>query len=242
MEEPQEGPEIVDPLDPGRDEDSGAERDEPRFHGRQGLVGFALVAMVLAGVVLVVWQPWNRGSCIDDEHHVIDEESRLCYVLPDGWTRVSGAELAEEAEEDGWYEYTSRVSDPDGNEQSAWAEVSSSEPYLLGDIPSGDDLEEFARMLATGSEAMSAGDLEVVSETLTIGDHEAATATAQVLWGPIGSDGPSTWLWKRVTIVKIGDEASIMFATAMGDQDQLETEGGPIETLNIIHDSIDVRS
>jgi hypothetical protein len=241
MEEPQSDRKDVDPLELGRDEDGQAEGDRPGLHGRRWFIGFALVAVILAGVVLVVWQPWNTGSCIDDEHHVIDEKSKLCYVLPDGWTRVSEEELAEEAEEDGWYMYTSRILDPDGDEQSAWVEVSSSEPYLLGDTPSGDDLEELARWLATGSEAMSIGDPEVVSETLRIGDHDAATATAQVLWFLSDGDRPSIWLWRRVTVVKIGDEASVMFFTTLGNKDELESEEGIIETLDLIHDSIEVR-
>jgi hypothetical protein len=84
--------------------------------------------------------------------------------------------------------------------------------------------------------------LDIESETLTIGDHDATTATAQVQWRPTSMAGLSTWMWLRVTIVKIGEEASIMFATALGDQEQLEAEGGLIKALNDIHDSIDVTS
>ncbi|MEU6247982.1 hypothetical protein [Glycomyces sp. NPDC047010] len=50
------------------------------------------------------------ATCIDDAAHVIDEKAGLCFTLPEGWTRLSEEEMAEQEFE----VPTSVVSSPGG--------------------------------------------------------------------------------------------------------------------------------
>lgn len=197
-----------------------------------------LLTAAVAAVAVIWWSPWVGNSCADDDEHVIDEESKLCYAIPEGWAPLSESELAEEAELTGLDAYTSGLSSPE--EHVAWVDVAPATHFVLGDIEE-DDLESLAEALATSSEAMSSGEPEIETETMKIGDHRAATATAHRPNEMFGADANGWVQWVRATIVDVGDGASVLMTTALVEEEQMDDEDGTVAILNGIHDSLAVR-
>jgi hypothetical protein len=237
------------PASPGLDErwaaldESRPEPPLPDWRRPGNLIGIGLLVAALVAALLV-WSPWDRWFiCSDNDEHVVDEESGLCYAHPPEWTEMSESELAAEAEESGWFEPdTSGLRSPEGH--IAWVDVAPAEHYVLGSLESmsTDELEEMARILATLSQAMSEGDPDVESESLEIDGREAATATARMPHSLFDLQADPEWImWVRATVVDVEDGTSVMITTAMVEADEADAEEGTIAILDDVHDSIAVK-
>lgn len=192
--------------------------DPKRPRGKRLLV-IAAAGLVLAAAALLWWRPWSGPhSCVEDDAHVIDEVAGLCYAKPDGW------ELAEETGGEGAHGATLRPSDRDSVASVFAARLDA----LFDEDPvAGRSPEEAARHLAGGLEGLEDGPTGLESDVLSIGDFDAATATAHLG----GEEDP---VYVRVTVVENGDGMSVLIGTALAD------EGVLVDAIDRIHDSLSV--
>jgi hypothetical protein len=232
---------------PRRDEPRPAEPipDEPgiRKQGcgwalRWGCLATILPLLVIAVVVVFVWHPWDPfgDMCSKDESHLVDEEARLCYLVPEGWKPMSGEELAENAADNDFAVASSGLHSSD--EHLAFVAVNSLDDYL-GDVVIDEALYIKAEIAAVSAPLLWNQDHSIESESLTIGDFEAATATAR-LADPFQVGTTNSILWVRVTVVDFGDMQSVLRTTALVTEGELDDEDGTVAILNDIHESIDV--
>lgn len=204
---------------------------QPSRHLRGNLIGIALLLAVLGGAIVFTWRPWDRDSCIADEHHVIDVQSRLCYVVPEGWEQTGEMDLA--------YYATSELRTATVN-GDVLVEVTPAFDSIFSDAGSGDGLDEAVLQFVESTYGMESSDAEFESETMKVNGRDAATATARrpVVHGD--ENELVTWQWARVTVVIFSDRASVMLSEAWVDEVELEADDGVIADLNEIHDSIAV--
>jgi inosine-uridine nucleoside N-ribohydrolase len=171
---------------------------------------------------------------------VIDEQSRLSYIRPAGWIQASEAEIAAEAAAGHWWRRTSRLTyeTDDIKVSVSVSPLERHHPYAVPDL----GLEDLAREIVTASQAMNLtyDDAEVESGTLRISGCEAATATSHAL--PIPGPGVprGKWHWMRATVVRMGEDVSVLKSYVRAARNECGTEGGVIAILDGVHDSIAV--
>jgi hypothetical protein len=211
-------------------------------------LGIAAVVAGLLAVAVIVWQPWERygSTCWEADTHLIDEEARLCYIVPEGWDRMSDSELEESVAASGFEVPSSGMSSSE-DKVFAQVQVQPLDAYwgggeIEGDYDPDEELRVMAELVTVSSQAMFEGHDSIESESLTIDGFEAATATADAP-SPFNefSDGPSSILWVRATVVDFGDDQrSVLYSMALIPESELEAESGVIADLNTVHDSIEV--
>ncbi|GAA2163932.1 hypothetical protein GCM10010403_47820 [Glycomyces rutgersensis] len=186
---------------------------------------------------MLVWQPWDRfgSTCAEDDSHLIDDEARLCYRIPDGWSAMTDAEREAAAELTGSEVPTSGLHSSE--DVFVLVEVHSLGAYFGGEVPD-EELRIQAELVAVSSPAVVHADHSIESEAFTIGDHQAATATASVPGAGVGADDMT--LWVRATVVDLGEEQSVLWTMTVGSTADLDGEDGAIAILDEIHDSIDI--
>ncbi|MDN3238095.1 hypothetical protein [Glycomyces tritici] len=83
---------------------------------RVKVIALAVVGVVVMSAIVLVWQPWRSASCVDDGGHVVDEETGLCYMIPEGWEQeeVSAGSAIASADGSGLVMSTS-IDDRSGN-------------------------------------------------------------------------------------------------------------------------------
>jgi hypothetical protein len=208
-------------------------------------LGVAAVVAGLLAVAVIVWQPWDRygSTCWETDAHLIDEDARLCYLVPEGWDRMSGGELKESAADSGFEVPSSGILSLQ-DKVYAQVKVQTLDAYLGGGELDGEyepdeELRIMAELVTVSSQAMFEGHDSIDSESLTIDGFGAATATADAP-DPFGGfgEGAESIMWVRATIVDFGgDKQSVVYSMALlteADSDEV------IAQLNEVHESIEV--
>jgi hypothetical protein len=204
---------------------------------RWKLLAAAATVLGLLAITVLVWQPWDRlGSCSEDAAHLIDEEARLCYRIPDGWSAMTDAEREAAAELTGSEVPTSGLHSSE--DAFVLVEVHSLGAYFDGEVPD-EELRIQAELVAVSSPAMVHAEYSMESEAFTIGDHDAATATASVPGAGVGADDMTSWV--RATVVDLGEEQSVLWTMTVGATADLDGEDGVIAILSELHDSLAVQ-
>lgn len=186
----------------------------------------AAAAVILLAAALIWWRPWDsRSTCVEDDAHVIDSDSGLCYVVPEHW-RPAEADVLNE------HGYTSGLDAP-SDAPTASVFVGRLDDLLDGSLSEEDDLEAVARQLAGSSALNSSKDPDVKSETTTIDDHEAATAR-----GTITSSGDDRGVYVRVTVVELPGGRAVLISTALTGPGETGEQEEHVDAVDEVHDSI----
>ena len=133
-------------------------------------LGFAIVVtLALVSAVVFWWRPWVPASCRDDGAHVIDDESGVCYSIPEGWQERDAT-----AEED---PLTSVIA-------SGQALIAAGP---LEDVPTARDAAKRARFLLLGLLGTGPQVFALYEKSGTVEGHASATAsdTARGTWAMV---------------------------------------------------------
>lgn len=196
--------------------------------------GTVFVLIVAAAIVLLLTRPWAT-SCVADDHHVIDPNLDVCYVIPDGWQRYSPDDHANAAAHG--RSFSSAISVPEtvtSYEILTFVAVAEIEP---GETPSS-----FARNTSRGN--FQDGSVHTDLDERTIDGHPAVTAVSAGRAEPFDGTTNAYPLSQTITIVTIGERHVVIMSSALGaDKDgQTVDNEDAIEAIAEIHDSISVAS
>lgn len=249
-QEPPATPEPANDQDTQADSESAAESDArwaafaDAEESRRGsiivraVVGLLTLVLIVDGVVL--WNNWEAWTgCFVNDDRVIDEQARLCYDKPEGWT-VSGREkLWTEYDGPGTALFTSGLQLD--IEFAPLVHASPDGEFYLEEMPGKNDVEQVSEALALGSSLINEVEgAESETEAITVDGCEAATTTAHRLFSALDGDWAGKAFWSRVTVVDVGDGLSFLYTTAVVDEYELEEDDGTIADLETMHDSLSV--
>ena len=177
-------------------------------------------------------------DCLASDDKVIDEQARLCYDIPAGWTTAPESDLQEYSDGSDGTTYTSGLV----ADQSKGIVVYASPDGHLMYANEGMSLEQVTEDLASRTlRAIASDGLQIDTRTTTIHGFEAATSTASV---PIPdesteSDEPVAG-WARATMVDLGEGVSFVYSAMVVTEAELLQGDGRIAEMNAVHDSISV--
>jgi hypothetical protein len=212
--------------------------DERPARKRRALViaaaGTVFVLIAAAALVLLLTRPWAT-SCVADDHHVIDPNLDVCYVIPDGWQRYSLDELANAAAYGS--SFSSAISVP---------ETETSYEILtfvsVAEVASGETPSSFARDASQGN--FQDGSVHTELDERTIDGHRAVTAVSTGRAEPFDDTTNAYPLSQTTTIVTIGERHVVIMSSAVGADKNGQTIDNQdvIDAIAEIHDSISVAS
>lgn len=196
--------------------------------------GTVFVLIAAAALVLLLTRPWV-ASCVTDDHHVIDPNLDVCYMIPDGWQRYSQDDLANAAAYG--RSFSSAISVP---------ETETSYEILtfvsVADVASGETPSSFAKDASQGN--FQDGSVHTDLDERTIDGHRAATAVSTGRAEPFDDTANAYPLSQTLTIVTIGERHVVIMSSALG----ADKNGRTVDNQNVvdaiaeIHDSISVAS
>lgn len=204
----------------------------------RAVVGLLTLVLVVDGVVL--WNNWEAWTgCFANDDRVIDEQARLCYDKPDGWTVSGPDQLWTEYDGPGTAVFTSGLELD--IEFAPLVHASPDGEFYLEETPGKDDLEQVSEELALGSSLINEAEgAQSETEAVTVDGCEAATTRAHRLFSAADGEWAGKAFWSRVTVVDVGDGLSFLYTTALIDEHELEEDDGTIADLDSLHESLSV--
>lgn len=228
-------------------------KDTHGFRTRRGrilvAVGAVLAVVVATLVAVVLWRPWEP-TCTHDDAHVVDQEAKVCYEIPEGWRQETADEAANAAAygRPGGSSVVSPQEEPDEGERLTWvwAVVFA---YEGQDEESDAVSKTFARIKASGEDPKDASSVEKMAEALArlqvstgsvdvevhrVDGVPVASATAS---GPEEGDGADGYGWARVTVAP-GKKGYAFVLSVTGASSKAKLSDSVIEAYNQVHDSV----
>ncbi len=175
----------------------------PAAPRRAARARIALIASLVAVAVLVGallwWSPWQSeesaaAACPEDATHFADQETGLCFGIPEDWVRVDEAELGES-------DYTLVVESDSGN---AWAGTRPVPQEL-----SATDPEDAARKMISVLAEVGA-DAPMQIDTGSLDGHDSAVVELKTVA-----------IWYQVIAVEVDGDIVMMLGSTFSGEDGL---------------------
>lgn len=213
-------------------------------------VGAVLAVVAAAALVAVfLWRPWEP-TCGYDDAHVVDQEAKVCYAIPEGWREESLDEIANAAAygRPGGSSVVSPEMEPDPGERLTW--VWALEFAYEGQDEEGDAVREtLARINAAGEDPKDESSVEKMAKALArvqvstgsvdvevhrVDGVPVASATAS---GHEEGDDADGYEWARVTVAP-GKTGYAFVLSVTGASNKAKLSDSVIEDYNQVHDSV----
>lgn len=165
-----------------------------------------LVTVVIVGGLVaaaLIWRPWVQdeaggAACVEDETQVLDEETGVCFTIPDDWeigAPERAAEMGLESDDSTAYEPRMQAS------VTVWV-VDNAEAQVEAEVA--------ARKVVSDWTGLDRDAAAIESVGGAVDGHASAIAT-----------GASDLLWIMVTAVEDGDSLVLMLGMVLSDDPEL---------------------